>query len=210
MSMMTRDLFVAELDNLVDYLQLRELGFFVLGQGRGGILAGAYASRRPKGLRKLIIAGGPVGMPLYSEGCKHLSQLPPGVRYTVERYERKGDCDSEEFQKANAAFFARHSYKLDPLPDPAKAVFDHLREDLTLSHYGLTGLFRRGTFKFIIVGSFKDWEPWKEAHNIQVETLLFNGDRAEVMGRCIELWLKSIAKVKWVTLSNTSRMAHWE
>lgn len=86
-------------------------------------------------------------MPLYSEGCKHLSQLPPGVRYTVERYERKGDCDSEEFQKANAAFFARHSYKLDPLPDPAKAVFDHLREDLTLSHYVSTCLVNLSTME---------------------------------------------------------------
>ncbi|OTB04742.1 hypothetical protein M426DRAFT_73308 [Hypoxylon sp. CI-4A] len=131
-SFWTMDLFLAELDNLVDHLQLRDIGFSLLGQSWGGILTGAYASRRPKGLKRIIIAGGPASMPLYAEGCKYLlSQLPEDVRRTIEERERKGDYESEEFQKASAVFYGRHFCKLDPLPEPVQVGFEHLKEDPT-------------------------------------------------------------------------------
>ena len=56
-SFWTFDLFIAELDNLVDHLKLRQTGFFLLGQSWGGMLAGMYAARRPEGLKKLVIGG---------------------------------------------------------------------------------------------------------------------------------------------------------
>ncbi|KAI1408011.1 proline iminopeptidase [Hypoxylon sp. FL1857] len=200
-----KSFWTGSLTNLVDHLRLREIGFSVLGQSWGGILAGAYASRRPKGLRKLIIAGGPASMPLYAEGCKYLlSQLPLDVRRTIEECERKGDYESEEFQKASAVFYARHFRKLDPFPEAVQVGFDHLKEDPTAY------LTMQGPSEFTIVGSFKDWEPWKEAHNIEVEVLLLNGDQDEAMDLCIEPWFRSIAKVKWITLSNASHMTHWE
>ncbi|KAI1105611.1 proline iminopeptidase [Jackrogersella minutella] len=204
-SFWTMDLFIAELDNLVDHLQLREVGFSALGQSWGGIVVGAYASRRPKGLKKLIIAGGPASMPLYAQGCKYLlSQLPPDVRHTIEECERKGDYESEEFQKASAVFYSRHFCKINPLPEPVQVGFVHLKEDPTAY------LTMQGPSEFTIVGSFKEWEPWKEAHNIEAEALLINGDQDEAMDLCIEPWFRSIAKVKWVTLSNSSHMTHWE
>ncbi|KAI0099256.1 Alpha/Beta hydrolase protein [Nemania sp. FL0031] len=201
----TMDLFVAELDNLIDHLQLRDLGFSLLGQSWGGILGGAYACRRPKGLRKLIIAGGPASMPLYMEGCKHLlAQLPPDVRRTIEECERKGDYESEEFTKASAVFYARHFCRLDPYPEAVQIGFQHLKEDPTAY------LTMQGPSEFTIVGSFKDWEPYKEAHNIEVPTLLLNGEHDEAMDLCIEPWFRTITKVKWVTLSGASHMTHWE
>lgn len=66
------ELFIKELDTLIDHLDLRGRGFFLLGQSWGGVLAASYAMHRPQGrtpagLRKLVIASGPSSIPLYGE-----------------------------------------------------------------------------------------------------------------------------------------------
>lgn len=66
------DLFIRELDNLIDKLNLRKRGFYLLGQSWGGVLASAYAmhqplGRSPEGLKKLVIASGPASIPLYGK-----------------------------------------------------------------------------------------------------------------------------------------------
>lgn len=84
-SFWTFDLFVEELENLVDHLNLRERGFYVLGQSWGGLLGSTYASRQPRGLRKLVLVSSPASIPLYLEGCKNLlAQLPPDTRAVLE------------------------------------------------------------------------------------------------------------------------------
>ncbi|KAI1357861.1 Alpha/Beta hydrolase protein [Xylaria arbuscula] len=52
----TFDLFIRELDNLIDHLNLREKGFHLIGQSFGGMLAGAYAARQPIGLKKMVLS----------------------------------------------------------------------------------------------------------------------------------------------------------
>lgn len=65
------ELFISELDNLIDHLEVRERGFYLLGQSWGGVFAASYAmpqyhgGRTPEGLRKLIIHSGPASIPLY-------------------------------------------------------------------------------------------------------------------------------------------------
>ncbi|KAI0180595.1 Alpha/Beta hydrolase protein [Hypoxylon sp. FL1284] len=180
----TMDLFVAELDNLVDHLQLRGTGFSLLGQSWG---------RHP------------CCMPLYAEGCrKLLAKMPDDVRSTIEECEAKGAFESPEYQKATGAFYARHFCQLDPFPETLQAGFNNLKQDAT------PYISLQGPSEFTIVGCFKDWEPWKEAHNIEVETLLLNGEHDEVTDLCVEPWFRSISKVKWVTLSNASHMTHLE
>jgi L-proline amide hydrolase len=100
------DLFFAELDNLIDHLSLRNgPGFDILGHSWGGTLGGAYASTRPRGLRKLAIYGGPCSIPLYIQGVQDwLSQLPEDVRETLRDCDSRGDHESEEFQKASAVW----------------------------------------------------------------------------------------------------------
>ncbi|KAJ7509646.1 Alpha/Beta hydrolase protein [Mycena galericulata] len=204
-SFWTFDLFYQELDNLIDHLKLREKGFFILGQSWGGVLGGAYASRRPKGLKKLVLASGPASMPLYMEGCKALvAALPPDVRETLEECDRRGDFESLEFKKAAAVFYARHVCRLDPHPEEVLYTFKHLKEDPT-AYFTMSG-----PSEFVITGTLKEWEGWQEAHKIEVETLILNGRYDEVTDLCIEPWFKHIPKVKWVTLENSSHVAHYE
>lgn len=71
-------LFIKELDTLIDHLNLRDRGFFLLGQSWGGVLAASYAMNRPQGktptgLRKLVIASGPSSIPLYGKKFLYFS-----------------------------------------------------------------------------------------------------------------------------------------
>lgn len=66
------DLFIKELDNLIDHLDIRKRGFFLLGQSWGGVLGASYAMSggdggSPPGLKKLVISSGPSSIPLYGE-----------------------------------------------------------------------------------------------------------------------------------------------
>jgi hypothetical protein len=62
----------------------------------------------------------------------------------------------------------------------------------------------------VILGSFKDWEIWQDAHNIEAETLILNGKYDEATDLCMEPWSRTIPKVEWLTLENSSHMGHWE
>lgn len=131
-SFWTFDLFVKELDNLVDHLQLRESGFYVLGQSWGGMLGSTYASRQPRGLKKLVLVSSPASIPLYMENCKILlAGLPRDVRDTLEECDRLGDHESERFQAAALVFNKKHVCRIDPMPEPVMKAFEHLKEDPT-------------------------------------------------------------------------------
>ncbi|KAI2627771.1 proline-specific peptidase [Hypoxylon sp. NC1633] len=201
----TLDLFMAELDNLIDALGLRRRGFHLLGQSWGGMLAGSYASRRPAGLRRLVLVGAPASMPLYKRACRaRLAELPEDVGRTLEECGKIGDHESDAFKAAAAVFMRRFVCRLDPLPEPLVQTFKTVREDTTV--YGTM----QGHSEFDTVGSLRNYEGWKDAHRITAETLLLNGKYDEVMDFVIEPWFRAINKVKWVTLENASHTAMWE
>jgi proline-specific peptidase len=128
------DLFIRELDNLIDYLDLRTKGFDLYGQSWGGMLATQFAVSHPPGLRKLVIADSPASVPLVLEGEKALrAALPPDVLATIERCEREGTTDSDEYKQALMVFSKRHTCRLDPWPEELKIAYNHLIDDPTVS-----------------------------------------------------------------------------
>lgn len=128
----TFDLFIAELNNLIDHLRLRDKGFYVLGQSWGGMLAGMFASRRPKGLIKLVIAGSPASFPLFIEGGKRLrAKLPVDIQKILEKGDRTGELDTPEYERASAFFYKQHVCRIDPMPKPVQQAFINLKDDPT-------------------------------------------------------------------------------
>lgn len=128
----TFDLYIQELDNLVDYLKLRDTGFYLLGHSWGGMFGSLYASRRPRGLKKLINSSGPASVPLIVKGYDKLfAALPDDIRKIIEDAMKSGDYDSPEFEKATAVFYSRHMCRLDPMPAGVQCAFEHLKEDPT-------------------------------------------------------------------------------
>jgi proline-specific peptidase len=128
------DMFVKELDNLVEYFGLRTTGFDLYGQSWGGMLGARYASLQPKGLRKLVIANSPASVELVLKGEEALrAGLPKDVRETIERCEREGREDSKEYQDALKVYKKRHMCRLEPpLPEEIQLAYKHMAEDPTV------------------------------------------------------------------------------
>ncbi|KAI0813174.1 Alpha/Beta hydrolase protein [Xylaria sp. FL0064] len=199
----TFDLFIREIDNIIDHLNLREKGFHLIGQSFGGMLAGAYAARQPVGLKKIVLSSSPASMPLYKESCKRrLAELSPKVREVLESTEV--DHSNQEFKDAADVFMKTFVCRLDPIPEPVQRAWRNLKEDP--SAYSTM----QGDSEFDTVGTLKTWEGWKDAGKIQAETLLLNGRYDEVMDFVVEPWFRMIKKVKWVTLEKASHTLIWE
>ncbi|KAI1166442.1 Alpha/Beta hydrolase protein [Nemania serpens] len=187
-SFWTFDLFIRELDNLIDHLKLRSNGFFLLGHSWGGMLGGA------ENLQKIILSGAPGSVPLLAQGSRNLlAALPEVKRVTLEECDRKGDHESPEFEQASKVFYDRHVCRLNPYPEDVLSAFKNLKRPYFI-------LDDVSPSEFIIVGTLKNWEGWKEGHNIEVQAMLVNGQYDEATDLCMQPWFSSIPKVRWVTI----------
>jgi proline-specific peptidase len=150
----TFDLYIQELDNLVEHLNLREMGFYILGQSWGGMFCAMYASRRPRGLKKLVISSVPASVPLMIKELERMiAALPIDVRDTLKDCNRRGDYESSVFENAAAVFNAQHVCRLDPYPPEVQSAFKNLEDDPTayLTLYALG-------YKLLLVLFFLIWE----------------------------------------------------
>lgn len=129
----TEELFERELDNLIDHFGLRPKGFDLYGHSWGGMLAARYAAKRPKGLRKLVLADAAASVELLLVGENVLrSQLPDEVRQTLEECERDGRVESPEYEQACGEFYKRFLCRVDPWPPEVVTALGHLKDDPTV------------------------------------------------------------------------------
>ena len=130
----TEELFRRELANLVAKLGIAAR-YDLLGQSWGGMLGSAFASTRPAGLRRLVISNSPASMELWSVSCRALVKaLPDEVRGALEKHEKEGTTDSEEYEGAVMEFYKRHLCRVTPFPDAVWQTMDHVADDSTVYH----------------------------------------------------------------------------
>jgi len=132
-SFWTVDLFIDELDNLVDHLDLRKRGYDILGQSWGGMLGGVYTARNPVGLRKVILADSPADVPLMMKGVNELVKgLPEDVQRDLEECTRDKDFESDKYKNACKVFYKKHLCRVHPFPPELKKALENLEEDPTV------------------------------------------------------------------------------
>jgi proline-specific peptidase len=128
-------LFMAELDNLLDSLQLRDgPGYHILGHSWGGRIAVAFAATQPKGLQRLVLASGIASSRTYVDGIQILRrQLPPDTQLAIDEEEQKGNFDSARFRDAMNVFFRNYFCRSEPFP-PKELLpaFKNMSEDKTV------------------------------------------------------------------------------
>ena len=117
-SFWTYDLFVTELDNLLSHLGIGgSAAFDVLGHSFGGIIATVFASRRPLGLRKLILIGAPASGPLFFEGLWHITrQLSVKTQDAIREAVRKRDFTDQSYVDAVEEFGKTFLCRANPWP----------------------------------------------------------------------------------------------
>lgn len=128
-------LFLDELNNLLDTLQLRDgPGYFILGHSWGGRIAASFAATRPEGLQRLVLASGIASSRSYVEGIQIIrGQLPSDVQLVIDEEEQKGNFDSARFREAMNVFFRSYFCRAEPFP-PKELLpaFKHMSEDKTV------------------------------------------------------------------------------
>ena len=169
----TPQLFIDELENLVDHLGIRP-AFHVLGQSWGGMLGAEYAVIRPKGLRSLTIANSPASMKLWVEEANRLrAGLPAAVQDALNRHEEAGTTDDPEYQQATIAFYERHVCRVVPFPPEVEESFAQVARNPTVYNT------MNGPNEFFVIGTLKSWSIIDRLPAIDVPTLIVSGRHDE-------------------------------
>lgn len=200
----TPQLFVDEINNLVDHLGQRK-DFHVLGQSWGGMLAAEYAVRRPAGLKSITIANSPASMELWvSEAMRQRSEMPQHIQDALNKYEELGDYANPEYQKATMWVYERHVCRIVPFPPEVTATFDQVTRNPTVYHV------MNGPNEFFVVGTLKNWTIIPQLHKINVPTFIISGHYDEATPACVQPYKDHIRNSTWHIFPNSSHMPHVE
>lgn len=133
-SFWTVDLFLSELDNLLQKLGIQE-SYDVYGNSWGGMLGAEHAIRQPRGLNRLVIGDSPASMADWVNAASGLrAQLPPEVEKILRKHERDGTTNSPEYEKAVMEFYVRHLCRIKPFPGDVIDSFKVNEADPTVYH----------------------------------------------------------------------------
>ncbi|KAH9837721.1 GMC oxidoreductase-domain-containing protein [Rhodofomes roseus] len=201
----TMDLFMDELDNLLAHLGIHS-NFDVLGNSWGAMFAGHYAAvRRPAGMKHFVIANGGASMALWEVGLKQLlKRLPDDVREAIERGEREGKRDTEEYNAAMKVFQMKHICKVDPWPEDLVTSFAATDEDPTVSSAMI------GPSEFNVSGTLRTWGIVEEVQNITASTLLINAYDDTAQDVSLMPFFLKVKQVKWVQFAYSSHLPAFE
>ncbi|KIJ62019.1 hypothetical protein HYDPIDRAFT_189289 [Hydnomerulius pinastri MD-312] len=200
----TTQLFIDELHNLLNHLGIHE-DYNILGQSWGGMLASAFATERPKGLNKLVIADSPASMKLWMEVAADLRlKLPQDVQDKLNKHEADGTTTDQEYLDATQVFYENFLCRVKPFPQALIDAFSWTEKDPTVY------MTMNGPNEFHITGSLKTWSIIDELHKINVSTLLINGRYDEAQDKAVDPYFKNIPKVKWVQFAESSHLPQLE
>ncbi|MDW6022064.1 proline iminopeptidase-family hydrolase [Mesorhizobium sp. BAC0120] len=200
----TPQLFIDELENLIDHLGIRP-AFHVLGQSWGGMLGAEYAVGRPKGLTSLTIANSPASMKLWVEEANRLrADLPTDVQDALSRHEKAGTTSDPEYQQATMAFYERHVCRVVPFPTEVTESFDQVARNPTVYNV------MNGPNEFFVIGTLKNWSIIDRLSAIEVPTLIISGRHDEATPATVQPYKDGIKGARWEIFEQSSHMPHVE
>ncbi|KAF7972689.1 hypothetical protein HWV62_17252 [Athelia sp. TMB] len=197
-------LWISELSNLVAHLEITE--YDLLGHSFGGMLATAYASTQPTGLRRLVIANAPPDFPSWIVAANRIrGTLSSEAQVAIAAGEASGNRETEAYEAAMKEFFGACACLLRENPDDLIACITLMMEDMTVATVTC------GSSEFISQGSLKDLDVTKDLANITVPTLVISGkhDRYEDHG-IAKPFVKGIKNVEAAYFEHSSHMVSYE
>lgn len=200
----TVDLFLAELDNLLDRLGIAD-DYVLFGQSWGGPLAASHAMRNPAGLRGLVVANAPASMPLWlSEMAVLRERLPPEVQSALLRHEAAGTTDTDEYLAAMRVFYDRHVCRIQPWPRDFLSSFMEIYNDPTV-YYTMNG-----PNEFHVIGTLRDWSIVDDLHRIRTPTLLIGGRHDEATPAVMRPYADLVPGARREIFEESSHLPHLE
>jgi proline iminopeptidase len=201
-SLWTIDRFREEVEQVRAALGLEH--FYLYGQSWGSMLAIEYALKYQKHLKGLVLSSMTASIPSYMAYVAKLrAALPEDLLATLEKYEAQGKYDAPEYQDAMyRGVYGRHVCRLDPWPDPVARAFKHINMQV----YGTM----QGPNEFVVTGTFKDWNRWKDLPKITVPTLLLGARYDEMDPEDIRRMGTLIPRSRVAICDNGSHLAMWD
>jgi proline-specific peptidase len=158
--------FLDELDALRAALGLERI--HLLGTSWGGMLALEHALARPGSLASLVLSSSLASAEEWEPEVRRLRDaLPAEARAALERLERAGVVEGEEYRRAMEPFDARHFHRLDP-PAPE---FERMRPERGWEVYRAMW----GPNEWTPTGALRDWDVRPRLHELDVPTLVLRG-----------------------------------
>lgn len=196
----TVDLFLSELDNLLEYLGVAD-HYHLLGQSWGGMLGAEHAIRRPPGLRALILSNSPASMELWASEAKILrAELPPEIEAALDRHEAEGTIHDPEYLAATQAYYDLHVCRVIPNPPEVVRTFEIMAEDSTVYNT------MNGPNEFFCIGTLRDWSVVDRVDLITAPTLLLSGRHDEATSATVQPFFEGIHEVRWEIFEDSSHM----
>jgi proline-specific peptidase len=128
----TEEIFFEQLRQLLNHLGIQKQ-YDILGSSWGGMLGSAFASTRPGGLRRLVLANSAASKHhSIANRKKYRKQLPKEMQEVLDRTEAADTWDSEEAGAVMAEFTRRHFISVTPLPEDTLASVRLEGEDKTV------------------------------------------------------------------------------
>jgi L-proline amide hydrolase len=196
----TVDLFLAELDNLLTTLGVKDR-YFLLGQSWGGMLGAEHAIRQPAGLKALVISNSPASMALWASEAKILrGELPRDVEDALDRHEAAGTTSTPEYLAAQKLYYDLHVCRVVPNPPEVQRTNDYMDQDAHVYNV------MNGPNEFFCIGTLRNWTVVDKAHQITAPTLLASGRFDEATPGTVQPFFDNIPDVRWEIFENSSHM----
>jgi L-proline amide hydrolase len=196
----TVDLFLAELDNLLTTLGVKDR-YFLLGQSWGGMLGAEHAIRQPAGLKALVISNSPASMALCASEAKILrGELPRDVEDALDRHEAAGTTSAPEYLAAQKVYYDLHVCRVVPNPPDVQRTNDYMEQDAHVYNV------MNGPSEFCCIGTLRNWSVVDKVHKITAPTLLASGRFDEATPGTVQPFFDNIPDVRWEIFENSSHM----
>jgi len=186
----TVELFLEELDNLLEKLEIKD-NYYLLGNSWGGMLGSEHAVRQPKGMKKLVLACTLPATHLWAESCQRLrDQMPDEYGRKLAKHEDEGTVLSEEYEKISEYFDSHHGCRIRPLPDCVQETYVFMGNNHVVSD----AMF--GPKDTDPSGNLKGWTVVDRLHDINVPTMVCHGNYDPADDIVIKPFLDNIPTIK--------------
>ncbi len=194
--------FREEVEQVRRGLGLRD--FYLYGQSWGGMLSIEYALKYQRHLKGLIISNMTASIACYVEYINELRRrLPAEIIAVLEKHEASENYDAPAYQEVMfKQIYSRHFCRLDPWSEPLTRSFRHLNMKI----YGTM----QGPNEFVVTGTFRDWDRWRDLRKLKVPTLLSVGRHDTMRVSDIERMGEAIPRSRVSVCENGSHLAMYD
>jgi proline iminopeptidase len=178
--------------------------FILLGHSWGGMLAIEYALKHPQRLKKVVISNMSASIASYETRIAKLrAAIPAAARLEMEKFEKAGQYEAPRYEELLMEhLYSKNICRVVPFPDPVERAF----RDLGKPVYNAI----QGPNEFVVKGSMKGWDRWKDLPRITMPALVIGSEHDELDPKDLERMAKLMPKGQFGFCPNGSHMCMYD